>query len=88
MIHTTAVMQSHLLQNQVIRGSKSKAAALKLIDDVIVANDECFQLFRAFIIKEPSRDPFEGFQILLGRNSFTSDVYDVNIFAALNEGRN
>ena len=57
-------VESDLLQNQVIRGSKSKAEALKHIDDAITANDECFQLFRRYFIKEPSRDPFEGSQIL------------------------
>ena len=86
--YNSSYTEADLLQNQVIRGSKSKAAALKLIDDVISANEECFQLFRTFIIKEPSRDPFEGSQILLGRNSFPSDVDDVNVIAALNEGRN
>ena len=63
-------VESDLLQNQVIRGSKSKAVALKHIDDAITANDECFQLFRRYFIKEPSRDPFEGAQILLGRIHF------------------
>ena len=35
-------VESDLLQNQVIRGSKSNAVALKHIDDAIAANDECF----------------------------------------------
>ena len=86
--YNTSYTEADLLQNQVIRGTRSKTAALKFIDDIISANDECFQLFRTFIIKEPSRDPFEGCQILLGRNSFNSNVDDANVIAALNEGRN
>ena len=38
--YNSSYTEADLLQNQVIRGSKSKAAALKLIDDVIVANEE------------------------------------------------
>merc|ERR1712215_182705 len=63
--YNTSYTEADLLQNQVIRGTRSKTAALKFIDDIISANDECFQLFRTFIIKEPSRDPFEGCQILV-----------------------
>ena len=86
--YNASYTEADLLQNQVIRGTRSKTAALKLIDDIISANEECFQLFRTFLIKEPSRDPFEGCQILLGRNSFNSNVDDANVIAALNEGRN
>ena len=50
--------EADLLQNQVIRGTKTKTGALEFIDEVINANDECFRLFRDFIIKEPSKDPF------------------------------
>ena len=76
------------MQNQVIRGSKTKADAIKHVNDAITANDECFQLFRRFLIKEPSRDPYEGSYILLGHNSFSNDIDDANIIAALAEGRN
>ena len=79
--------EADLLQNQVIRGTRTKTAALEFIDEVINANDECFRLFRDFIIKEPSKDPFEGCQILLGRNSFNSGVDDADVTSALNEGR-
>ena len=54
--YNTSYTEADLLQNQVIRGTRSKTAALKFIDDIISANDECFQLFRTFIIKEPFRD--------------------------------
>ena len=39
--YNSSYTEADLLQNQVIRGSMSKAAALKLIDDVIGANKEC-----------------------------------------------
>ena len=64
--------EADLLQNQVIRGTRTKTDALKFIDEVINANDECYRLFRDFIIMEPSKDPYEGGKILLGRNSFNS----------------
>ena len=86
--YNTCYTEADLLQNQVIWGTRSKTAALEFIDEVLSANDECFRLFRSFIIKEPSKDPFEGCQILLGRNSFNSSVDDANVTAAITEGRN
>ena len=53
-------IEADLLQNQVIRGTRTKADALKFIDEVIYANDECYRLFRDFIIMEPNKDPYEG----------------------------
>ena len=41
--------------------------------------------YRNFLIKEPTRDPFEGTQMLLGRDTFTADVDDASILAGLNE---
>ena len=43
---------------------------------------------KTYLIKEPTRDPFEGTQMLLGRDTFNGDVDDASIVAALNEGRN
>ena len=81
-------VEADLFQNKVISGSKTKAGALKHVDDAIAANDECFQLFRRFPIKEPSCDPYEGSQILLGRDTFSNEIDDASIIAALAEGRN
>ena len=80
-------IEADLLQNQVIRGTRTKADALKFIDEVIYANDECYRLFRDFIILEPNKDPYEGCKILLGRNSFNSEVKDTDVTSAISEGR-
>ena len=79
--------EADLLQNQVIRGTRTKAGALEFIDEVINANDECFRLFRDCIIMEPIKDPYEGCEILLGRNSFDFGVEDADVTSAMNEGR-
>ena len=67
--------------------TRTKTDALKFIDEVINANDECYRLFRDFIIMEPSKDPYEGCEILFGRNSFNSGVEDTDVTSAINEGR-
>ena len=81
-------VQADTLQNQIIRGTLSKASALENLNNAIVANDECFQLMKNYLVKEPTQDPYEGSQMLLGRNNFTNDIDDASITAALNEGRN
>ena len=75
-------IEADLLQNQVIRGTKSKADAFKHINDAITANEECFQLIRQYLLKEPTRDPYEGSQMLLGWNSFSNYIDDASIPAA------
>ena len=61
---------------------------MESLDKTIQENDECFVLMKNYLIKEPTRDPFEGAQMLLGRNTFNGDVDDASIAADLNEGRN
>ena len=61
--------------------------ALEALDQLIQENDESYILYRNFLIKEPTRDPFEGTQMLLGRDTFIDDVDNVSIIAGLNEGR-
>ena len=43
---------------------------------------------KAYLVKEPTRDPYEGAQMLLGRDNFDGDVDDASIVVSLNEGRN
>ena len=43
---------------------------------------------KTYLVKEPTRDPYEGSQMLLGRDNFTTVIYDASIRAALDEGRN
>ena len=74
------------LNNQIIRGNKSKTTALEELDQLIQENDETYILYRNFLIKEPTRDPFEGTSMLLGMDTFIADVDDVSIMAGLNEG--
>ena len=81
-------VQAETLQNQIIQGTLTKASALENLNNAIVANDECFQLMKTYLVKEPTRDPYEGSQMLLGRDNFTTDIDDASIIAALNEGRN
>ena len=39
---------------------------------------------KAYLVKEPTRDPYEGSQMLLGRDNFNANVDDASIIAALN----
>ena len=43
---------------------------------------------KSYLVKEPTRDPYEGYQMILARDNFNADVDDASIVVALNEGRN
>ena len=58
---------------------------MESLNKTFTANDECFLLMKTYLIKEPTRDPYEGAQMLLGRDTFNGDVDDASIVAALNE---
>ena len=60
-------LQVDSLHNQIIRGTKTKAMALGMVDYLIQENDETFILFRNFLTKEPLREQYEGAEMLLGR---------------------
>ena len=81
-------LQVDSLHNQIIRGTKTKAMALGMVDYLIQENDETFILFRNFLTKEPLREQYEGAEMLLGRGTFTQSFDDANVTEALKEGRN
>ena len=81
-------LQVDSLHNQIIRGTKTKAIALGMVDYLIQENDETFILFQNFLNKEPLREQYEGAEMSMGRGTFTQYVDDANATEALKEGRN
>ena len=71
-----------------MRGTKTKATALGILDYLIGENDQTFMLFRNYLPKEPLTEEYEGVEMLLGRGSFTQDIDDASVLEAFREGRN
>ena len=72
-------LQIDSLHNQIVRGTKTKAIALGMLDYLIHENDQTFMLFRNFLTKEPLTEQYEGVKMLLDRGSFTQDIDDANV---------
>ena len=66
-----------------MRGTKTKAIALGMLDYLIHENDQTFMLFRNFLTKEPLNGQYEGVKMLLGRGSFTQDIDDKETYLFL-----
>ena len=81
-------LQLDSLHNQIVRGTKTKATALGILDYLIGENDQTFMLFRNYLTKEPLNEEYEGVEMLLGRGSFTQDTDDASVLEAFREGRN
>ena len=55
-------LQIDSLYNQIVRGTKTKAMALGMLDYLIQENDETFILFRNFLTKEPLNGSMREFK--------------------------
>ena len=71
-----------------MRGTKTKAIALGMLDYLIHENDQTFMLFCNFLTIEPLNEQYEGVEMLLGRGTFTQNIDDANVIEAFKEGRN
>ena len=72
------------LDNQVLRGEKTKDIALEMMDSLFVAQEVAFKSIKDFYGKEPNEAAFNGVEFMLG-NLFIPGVAMADLTALVTE---